>query len=278
MSPLSAPPIRTRNVALPGFTIRTNVPPLTLQALRLKWEQARHPPTQISFINFINLYAGAGYRAAVPISELPRRHYRRVRAINNTQLSQFAAELTGETIELPDRALVFGSAFHCRILEPEQYRADEYCLRPSESSLLNSMIDALQKHPIAARILRHECERPIFWTDPTTNLPCKALIDQFATNRIIRDLKTTNAATQSEFYDHCVKFNYHRQLAFYASGASVATSTNVHHLEIIGVQKRSPFRIFICRFDQNTAFFQQGNSAYQHLLHQWQITNRPIGR
>jgi hypothetical protein len=272
------PPTQTRNIKMFGFTIRTNVRELPLAALVAKWRQARHPRTQASLINWINHYAGSGYRAAVPINELPRGHYRKVKAINNTQLSQLNAELTGVPIELPDRALVFGSAFHCRILEPELFQMKDYCLRPSEIEIMNKMTESFLSHPVASHIKREENEVPIYWTDEETGLPCKALVDNLKPQGIVCDLKTTFAANETEFRQHCIKYHYDRQLVGYTNGATQYLNKSSSKIEVLGIQKRHPYCVFCYQIDNQSSFFQSGQEKYRNLLTTWKATNRPISR
>jgi len=269
---------RLRNVDVGKIKIRTNVRELPLKLLVQLWQQKRHPRNQDSLINFINHRAGRGYRAAVPLSHLPRNHYRRVRAINNTQLSQLAAELSGEKVELPDRALVIGSAFHCRILEPERYTAANYCLWPSEAETLQRMIDAFERHPIAGHIRRDECEVPIYWNDTATGLPCKALIDNAFGGRMIRDLKTTFAPTEKEFREHCAAYDYDRQLVKYARGLSVVGGRPIDAIEVVGVQKRSPHRIFVYQSRPTSLFWQTGEAKLDFLMNEWKRSGRSISR
>lgn len=279
MNLLSLPPFATlRNVDVGQIKIQTNVRELPLQLLVHQWRQKGHPQNRESLINYINHRAGRGYRAAVPMSHLPRGHYRRVRAINNTQLGQLAAELRGERVELPDRALVLGSAFHCRILEPERYVDANYCLWPSEAELLERMVAAFRAHPIASQIHRTECELPIYWKDAVTGLPCKALIDNACGGRLIRDLKTTFAATEAEFRERCRSYDYDRQLVGYARGFSRVGGRSIEAIELVGVQKRPPFRIFVYQSRPTSAFWQSGARKLDHLLAEWQRQGRRIGR
>ncbi len=278
MNLLSVPPTRMRNVDVGLLKIRTNVRELPLELLVRQWQQKAHPQNRESLINFINHRAGRGYRAGVPISHLPRNHYRRVRAINNTQLSQLAAELRGEQIELPDRALVLGSAFHCRILEPERFVLADYCLWPSEAELLERMVASFQAHPVAGQIRRPECEVPIYWRDATTDLPCKALIDNAFDGRLIRDLKTTFAATEAEFREHCLTYDYDRQLVGYARGLERVGGKPITAVELVGVQKRSPYRIFVYQSRPTSAFWQSGERKLVGLLADWKRRGRAIGR
>lgn len=274
----SIPPTKARNVKTHGITIRTNVRELPLAGLVAKWRQAKYPRTQASLINWINHHAGSGYRASVPISQLPRNHYRRVKAINNTQLSQLASELSGEPISLPDRALVFGSAFHCKILEPEKFKLSEYCLRPSEITMMEAMERSFLQHPAARHIHRKDNEVPIFWTDEATGLPCKALVDNLKPQGIVCDLKTTFARNETEFREHAIKYGYDRQLVGYTKGASNFLGNRTFKIEVLGIQKRPPFSVFCLQFDEHSSFYKTGDDKYRHLLKTWKSTGREIGR
>lgn len=267
----SITPVRPRNIHLPDFSIRTNLRETAMKIVLHEWRQQKHPQNQESLINFINLYANCGYRAAIPLSELPRDHYRRRKAINNTQLGIFADELAGKQPCYPARAFTFGSAFHCAILEPEDYSPDNYCLKTAESLLLDKMLATLLATKHYQDIRGSQCEKPVYWIDEATGLPCKALIDSYQPS-LVRDLKTTNAKTREEFLAACMTYDYDRQMAFYAG------ATKASHVEIIGVQKRPPYKIFVVTRNQDSKFLKSGNRKVNQLLMTWKKAERTISR
>ena len=71
------------------------------------------------------------------------------------------------------------------------------------ASLFIEMLATLLVTPYYQSIRESQSEKPIYWTDAATGLPCKALIDSYAPG-LVRDLKTTNAATREDFLAACL--------------------------------------------------------------------------
>ena len=104
-----------------NFRIYTNLGKAALDMIIPKWLKKTTSFSQASLINFINLYSNYGFSASIPKSELPRNDIRRIKGISNSQLTRLLYELKGKDLIFPARCLVFGSAFHEMILEPEKF-------------------------------------------------------------------------------------------------------------------------------------------------------------
>ena len=103
------------------FRIFTNLGKAAIDMIHPKWIKKAISFSQASFINFINLYSNYGFSASVPKSELARNDIRRIKGVSNSKLTRLLYELKGKDLIFPARCLVFGSAFHEMILEPEKF-------------------------------------------------------------------------------------------------------------------------------------------------------------
>lgn len=88
-----------------------------------------------------------------------------------------------------------------------------------------AMANALHAHPLAGPILKAEgaAEQSLFWTDPATDVPCRARIDwrtKLADGRdVIVDYKTTHSAAPDALPKVMHTYGYHQQGMFYLDGA-----------------------------------------------------------
>jgi exodeoxyribonuclease VIII len=147
----------------------------------------------------------------------------------------------------PTPAMGLGTAIHCAVLEPDQFR--RYVRGPDDrrgkrwtdaldehgDALLTSgdydaavgVRDALRVHAkgsTAARLIASCTDREVslFWRDPATDLDCRARPDAWTGNGVIVDLKTTADARPGAFQRAVANFGYHLQDAFYRLGATLA--------------------------------------------------------
>jgi len=156
--------------------------------------------------------------------------------------------------EEPSKALLLGSALHCKVLEPERF-SDRYILAPridgrtkegkaaraalAEAAGDRTMIDEDTHELVSAMakaiILGHDAaaellapghggivERGIHWRGcnevPCAGTPDLVLLDR----RLIVDVKTTQDASPDGFAASVAKFGYHRQAAMYCRGVEDA--------------------------------------------------------
>jgi exodeoxyribonuclease VIII len=189
-------------------------------------------------------------------------------------------------------AMAFGSALHCAVLTPElyqkQYAVSPLCdrrtkigketleafLKESEgksvvtsdaAGQIERMKKAIFEHPLASQILTNgEAEQSFFWTDPKTNLECKARPDYYRNDGIVVDLKTCADATFKEFQRAVYNFRYHVQGAFFMDGIFQATGKPCSDFVLIAVEKEAPFGIMVYRLDDLA--IDAGRLSYQDNL------------
>lgn len=146
-------------------------------------------------------------------------------------------------------ALIFGSATHKFILEPESF-ADEYAIAPEgidkrtkagkeawaeflkqsagkdvitteQFQTILEMNKALKSNPEIVELLKGEHETAFVWTDEETGEACKVKADCITTRdgkRIIVDYKTTQSCANGDFERSAKKYGYKFQAGMYSEG------------------------------------------------------------
>lgn len=182
---------------------------------------------------------------------------------------------TEDEAETP--ALLFGRAYHCRVLEPERYgrefvvlpdfgdmrssknRAvrDEWLAdRPGvtvvaaeDAERIEAMHAALMAHPVAAGIMRAgHSEVTMRWVDEQTGVLCKARADWWVPGKFFMDLKTTLDASPAGFARSVASFGYHVQHAHYCDGAR-ACGQPVGNYLILAQEKEPPYVAAVYHID-----------------------------
>lgn len=119
-------------------------------------------------------------------------------------------------------------------------------------------------------------EQAQFWEDERTGLPCKARIDLHVPDeRIIVDVKTTSARSQTDFVANCYRYEYDRQAAYYLDGYQRAGGIADLFL-LIGIQKQKPHNRYVVEVLADSIFIDGGRHKYRRLLRSWrEINYRP---
>lgn len=185
----------------------------------------------------------------------------------------------------------FGTAYHHRILQPEIYsdvvavfegRRDKrtkvyqeflaehdskIILNKTESDIIEAMAEALYKNKIATGLLlsADKLEQPVYWTDSTTGMKCKALVDIISTEHLFgADLKTCKDISRTGLKKAFWNYRYDIQDAFYLRGLR----KHLKHIEpafyFVCQEKTPPFDVAIVELDD----FDRGeaNEAVNQLL------------
>lgn len=244
-----------------SFKVATNLQRIGIELMIRKWLDKTKSPCQASFINFINLYSDYNFRADFPKNELDENNIRRIKGVSNSRLTQLLHQLKGTVQTYPARCLVFGSAVHEYILEPEYFVLDHYNLRPREQSALVEMKQNFEQHSFF-KLYFQQAKKEVIktWKDQETGLPCKGKIDLILANGEIVDLKTTSANSYTEFIKTLSIYDIDRQAAFYLKGCKT------RRFWVVGLQKRLPYNIFVKAFYCNSKFIRTGRKKANFLL------------
>jgi len=180
--------------------------------------------------------------------------------------------------EEPGPALIFGSACHKMVLEPQDFLS-EYAVAPNVDKrtkegkeawarfteenegktvissdqfiTLTEMREALQKYPLAKKLMygNGETETPFFWTDRETGEKCKVKLDRLI--RIKRrfaviDYKTTVSANTEKFNRSVFNYGYTLQAAMYTEAVMKTKRLKYRPAFIFVVQeKTAPYSVNI---------------------------------
>lgn len=147
--------------------------------------------------------------------------------------------------EEPTPALVFGSMVHKLLLQPTDFNS-EYAVAPevdrrtkdgketyqafitenagktvvstADIRTATDMVLAVERHPIASKLLHGEAEKPIFWTDEDTGELIKCRLDmltELGGKPVVVDYKTALNADTRAFTSKIFSFGYHLQAYMY---------------------------------------------------------------
>lgn len=193
----------------------------------------------------------------------------------------------------PTPALLFGTAAHKFILEPETFW-DDYVLVPPDmdrrtnagketwAAILESGktpiltadfktitdMDAMIKaHPVAAALIKTgEHEVPIEWIDPVTGEPCKCRPDVITTidgQDWIVDYKTTTSCENGSFERACRAYGYKLQAAMYSDGV-FQSSLKTCKFAFVAQEKSAPYAVRVYKCDQG--FIDEGMDLFHDLM------------
>ena len=196
-------------------------------------------------------------------------------------------------------AMIFGRAFHCAVLEPDNFSHD-YAVMPNidrrtkegkekyeqfkaeagsrtvltiaQRDHIVRMSEALYAHRPSRELIDAigETEKPVLWKDEITKVEMKAKLDAIGPNFIL-DLKTTQDAQPEEFARSAWYYNYHRQAAVYLDGLQSKSD-----FYFIAIEKEEPHGISVLKC--TAEFIQKGREQYEQILQDfiyWQSQGSP---
>lgn len=174
----------------------------------------------------------------------------------------------------PERtdALLFGSAFHKLVLEPEDF-GREFVIAPQIDrrtkdgktawaafvdasagkdivphdmyNQAKEMADAVRASRLAGFLTRGEIEQSYYFTDELTGIPCKARPDCFkriGERGVIVDLKSCQSAAPDKFRTDAVKYGYYMQAAMYKTAVEKEHGIECDFV-FVAVEKTPPYLI-----------------------------------
>jgi hypothetical protein len=197
------------------------------------------------------------------ITKLSDTDYRGLNRYSNSDLSEFKRLLIGDNRPLPKNAFHFGSVFHQMILEPEKISGDTWIsFTDEQQEKLFMMHNRVTEHKTVQKFLSSKRREEVHLFE-AEGLECKSKLDLIANNLIV-DFKTTSAKDYQAFVASILKYDYHRQAAFYTDSAQA------EGFAFIGVQKQAPFDIFYVELTlwQGPGGLDSGRHQYQSLLRQ----------
>lgn len=148
----------------------------------------------------------------------------------------------------------------------EQAEAEgKIVVKDDEFRRIMEICNAVNRHPLG-RLLEKEgmiFEQPIYWTDNTTGIDCRACPD-FAYNCgdevLCYDLKITERANPRQWSRLAKKFAYYQQDAHYSSGLAHITGLPVRFVFWV-VESVWPYRI--AQYEYDAISRERAGEAYQ---------------
>lgn len=177
--------------------------------------------------------------------------------------------------EEKSKALIFGSAVHDAVLEPDTFH-DRYVVKPEinrrtkegkasyekfvkesygkdilsqdELDTIREMKAKVLAHPTASKMLHGSLKEMSGWFDDGMTL-CKFRADVYKPGTFIADLKTTQDASPSAFRKSVAQYSYDKQAAFYQKGLELITGQSLPFY-FIAVEKTPPYGIAVYKIDE----------------------------
>lgn len=191
------------------------------------------------------------------------------------------------------QALIFGSAFHKAVLEPDEFDS-EFVVYPNcdrrtkegksiykqflavadgrdmitddEWAQICAMREKVLQNPYAVALLKGEIETSYYWTDQITGELCKCRPDitrRFQSTNIVVDLKSCLHADTESFMRDCIKYGYDLQSAMYKEGVDIITGIP-HTFVFIAVEKAEPYSVNVLQADD--LFIKRGYDLFREYL------------
>lgn len=197
-------------------------------------------------------------------------------------------------------SMVFGSACHKMILEPNDF-GSEYAVAPNidrrtkegkamweafctdnagktiisadDAETMREMEEALEKCPLANELLRGEgqTEVPIFWTDSETGEACKCKNDRIVKidgRYVIVDYKTTVSAETNKFNSEIWRLGYYFQAGMYSEGLMVSLKLDYRPgFMFVAQEKKQPYAVNVIEVSDEV--MNAGVAKYRELLQKY---------
>lgn len=209
---------------------------------------------------------------------MDEQEYRDHPAVSNSELGllmmspmHMKAKIWKET-----PAMIFGSAYHMKILEPARFlktyrvapeinrRAKagkeewaylmaevedqgQILITQEDMDKLQAMKKVLQGHETASGLLTEgKSEVSVFWTDEETGCACKGRIDYVReTLKAVTDLKTAADASLDGFSKAIGNYHYERQAGYYLEGLTQATGKEWDTWVWVVQEKTPPYAVAV---------------------------------
>ena len=196
--------------------------------------------------------------------------------------------------EEPTPALLFGTAAHKYILEPDEFwdcyilapqvdrrtkagkeewaafleeSEDKEVITPDDFRVIEEMAAAFDNNLTAqALILGGRHEVPLTWTDTDTGEPCKCkpdVLTEYKGTKYIVDYKTTTSCEDGAFERACRKYGYKLQAGMYREGVFQNTF-EMYKFAFVVQEKTPPYvvRVYFC----DDEFCAEGYDIYRELI------------
>jgi len=191
------------------------------------------------------------------------------------------------------KEMIFGSALHCYILEPERFDNEYYItqnwdrrtkegksnyakmliesagsilISGDDFDLIQQMAGSIKDDSQAIELITDaQYEKSIYWIDPETQLLCKVRPDILHSNFIV-DLKTTKDASYSAFQRDFYYYGYALQIAMMYEASKHALNVPITNFIDLAIEKTEPYLHAIYPIDEVT--IDHGRNEFHFYLKQ----------
>lgn len=236
------------------------------------------------------------------VNETNKAYHEYVAAVSKSRLAKMSVcpqyfKWCEDNPQEPTQDLIFGSAFHKAVLEPDTFNEEfavmtndidrrtklgkeqyaQFLLENENKGILSqedyetilNMLNAVNCNKYAKALLKGTKEQSLYYVDDLTNIPCKVRPDcrtEIQDRVVIVDLKSCKSAAPEDFMRDVVKFAYDLQVAMYKIGVSKTLGIPLDKIDFvfIAVEKKSPHLIGI--YEANEDIFNRGESLYRKYL------------
>lgn len=236
------------------------------------------------------------------VVETNKEYHEYVVAISKSRLAKLSVcpqyfKWCEDNPQEPTSDLIFGSAFHKLVLEPDSFNeefaifptnidrrtkvgketynqflienADKGILSAEDFDTIAAMKTTVENNKYAKTLLNGVHEQSMYYVDDLTGIECKVRPDcrkQIKDRIVIVDLKSCKSAAPEDFMRDVVKYAYDLQVAMYKIGVSKTLSIGLDKIDFvfIAVEKKSPHLIGI--YEANEDIFNRGEALYRKYL------------
>jgi len=191
----------------------------------------------------------------------------------------------------PTPALIFGTAVHKLLLEPDTFKDEfavapevdrrtkagkeewaEFCAKTEGKTVIEStqfhtcvdMVDVCLTNPNVVELLKGDHEMPLRWTDEVTGEVCKARVDVWNPEyKMIIDYKTTTNADTAAFARSAINYGYDFQAAMYCEGLRHVKGADAKFV-FIAQEKDPPYAVNVMAVGWDV--MSRGRDLYRDLL------------
>lgn len=205
-------------------------------------------------------------------------------ALDNIAKSPFYYQWKLKNPDSLKESLIFGGAYHCKILEPHTFsklyyltdtqprdpKRDEQGRAPlskANEKKIDAMIAYFRTKPNAVRLISGQVELCFFWTDSETGIQCKCKTDVILSNGIVVDNKTCQSIDPRDFSSTIHDRRYQVQGAWILDGIRRTVEQSGIDFKIpdsfvlLAQEKSEPFRIKA--YNLGHASLAQGEQLYR---------------
>jgi hypothetical protein len=124
--------------------------------------------------------------------------------------------------------------------------AGRFIVKQDELDEAKRISEAALSHPLAADVLRGQCEVPVEWIMNGRKVATHGLDVLNKPQRFLTDLKTTNCAEPGAFQRAALRYGYHAQCAMYVDAAH-SLGVNVEDVFVVAVETAAPYAVTVHR-------------------------------